>query len=240
MRGSGVSAISAGPCSRAACADRSALDLLDPRIARAARNATTDSPSNGSRQGAQLDGPGRPGAAAPAGARPQLARRAAVDRAQRVVELAHAAEARAHRDLGERQLGRLDQRPGGLRSLGARELQPGLRPQLGREDPAQLPLEKWRRSAGRPRRRGRPPRPRSGASRVPPSTARLFQAGDPGARRGRSACRRGSPRAGRPPVLNRRTLRGTAAAPGSSGGSTRRSRSRRRRRSRRSAGRGSA
>ena len=87
----------------------------------------------------QLDAPRRGGVAAPARAAAQLARRPAVDRAQRVVELPDAAEARAHRDLGEGKLRALDQVPGGLRPLRARK-RDRAGPELRDEDPVELPL----------------------------------------------------------------------------------------------------
>ncbi len=91
------------------------------------------------RRQAQLDLAlrGRP-AAAP-GAAAQLAGRARVDRADRLVELAHAAEPGRQRHLGEAQPGRLDQRAGRLRALGPRQLgRPG--PHLCDQDPVELAL----------------------------------------------------------------------------------------------------
>jgi hypothetical protein len=88
---------------------------------------------------AQLDRAGALGAAAPARPPTQLAGSARVDASHRVVELPHAPEAGAGGDLGERQLGRLDQRARRLRSLCTRERhRPG--PQLGHEDAVQVPL----------------------------------------------------------------------------------------------------
>ena len=63
-----------------------------------------------------------------AGPGPQLGRAQRVDLADRVVELAHAREAGRERDVRERQVGGLDQEPGGLRPL-----RPGERERPGAE-----------------------------------------------------------------------------------------------------------
>ena len=114
--------------------------LLDARDARAgAKNANSAPSSSGARYGeSQRDRPGAGGvrlAAPPA----QLARREREDLADRVVELPHAREAGRERDLGEAELGRLDQRARRLRALRARERErPGA--ELGRDEPVELPL----------------------------------------------------------------------------------------------------
>jgi hypothetical protein len=73
------------------------------------------------------------------GAAAQLRRRPRVDRPQRLVELAQAAEAGADRDLPERQVGRLDQRARRLGALRARQRhRPG--PDLRHEDAVELAL----------------------------------------------------------------------------------------------------
>nr|BFE67871.1 hypothetical protein GCM10020092_011720 [Actinoplanes digitatis] len=84
------------------------------------------------RDGARLGPPDRP-------ALPQLARRPGVHRADRVVELAHAAEARGERDLGQAEVGGLDEHARGLCALrpGQRE-RPGA--QLGAEHAVEVPL----------------------------------------------------------------------------------------------------
>ena len=127
----------------------------------------------------------------------QLGRRARVDGAHGVVELAHAAEARAERHLRERQVGRLDQRARGLRALRARERhRPGT--ELGHEDPVELALaEAAGATRGRRRRRGRPRRPRSAGPHGRPRRRGGSRPASRARRRGRSACRPESPPPGR-------------------------------------------
>ena len=78
---------------------------------------------------------GAPRSRAPA----QLGGGARVDGAHGVVELAHAPEACAERNLRERQVGGLDQRARGLRALRAGERH-GARTELGHEYPVELAL----------------------------------------------------------------------------------------------------
>ena len=69
----------------------------------------------------------------------QLGRGEGEDLAERVVELADAAEAGGEGHVGDRQVGRLDQQPGGLRPLGAGQGQRP-RPHLGHQQPVELAL----------------------------------------------------------------------------------------------------
>ena len=90
-----------------------------PGTARAARNATRCSASNGSRDGeVELDDAGRP-VPGGAGRGPQRRRRRGEHLADGVVELADAAEAGGERDRREVEVGGLDERAGGARPLGA-------------------------------------------------------------------------------------------------------------------------
>ena len=68
----------------------------------------------------------------------QLGRRDRVDLADRVVELADRAEPGRERDLGQPEVGRLDQRSSGLRPLGPRQCQ-GTGADLGHEHPVEVP-----------------------------------------------------------------------------------------------------
>ena len=132
----------------------------------------------------------RGGAPAPA----QLARRGVVDLADGLVELPHAGEPGGEGDVGERQVGGLDQHPGGLGATGAGQ---------GERRGAQL----LGRAAGRggagcsrPARRDRPPprgrraRRRSAASPGRRRRRRRPTRGCRAWRRAGSACRRGSRR----------------------------------------------
>ena len=76
---------------------------------------------------------------APARLGAQRRRRHPVHGAHGVVELAHAREARRERHVRHAQRGRLDQQPGGVRAVGARERQRA-RAQLGRQHPVQVPF----------------------------------------------------------------------------------------------------
>ena len=87
----------------------------------------------------QRDDPGPARRTARTGAAAQLGRRARVDGAHRVVELPHAAESRAERDLREREIRRLDERARRLRAMGAGERQRA-GADLRDEDPVQVAL----------------------------------------------------------------------------------------------------
>ena len=134
-----------------------------------------------------------------AAAAAQVGRRGRVDLADRVVELPHAGEAGRERDVGVRQVGRLDQHPRGLRAAG-----PGQRQragaELGGEQPGRGAAACSRPGRPGPRRpRGRRRRRRSAASPGRPRSRRRPSPGCPASRRAGSACRRGSRRPGRTP-----------------------------------------
>ena len=157
-----------------------------------------------------------------------------------VVELPDAREACGERDLGERQVGLLDEQSGGLRAPAHRELQrPG--PHLGDERAVQVPLA----HVQRPREPGdaalvdhplgdEPQRARERGRRGGPSAA------SPAQSRVGSACTRGTRRSP-PRRARRRSARSAASASarGTPGGSRHRCSSRRTRAARRSGGRGS-
>ena len=130
------------------------------------------------------DGTGRRATSPARRARRQVGRRRREHLANRVVELAHAPEPGRERDVGERQLGRLDEHARGLRALGA-----GQRERTGADLGGELRV-RWRslnRAGGRARaRRSRSTTP-SPISRIarPTTSAPPFHSGDPGTRPGR-------------------------------------------------------
>ena len=113
----------------------------------------------------------------------------------RVVELPHAGEAGGEGDVGEGQVGRLDQHPRGLRAPGAGQRE-RTGAELAGEQPGEVARACSRRGGPGPRRpRGRRRRRRSAASPGRRRRPRRPSRGCPGSRRAGSACRRGSRRA---------------------------------------------
>ena len=117
---------------------RLAVPRSTPGIARAPRNSNSWPPANGPRTASRTET--APGIRSEP-ARCRLRRRSSLGAvgehlADRVVELAHAAEAGGERDVGHRQVGRLDQDPSGLGTL-----RPGERERPGAELVGQQPVE---------------------------------------------------------------------------------------------------
>ena len=167
----------------------------------------------------------------------QLGRRERVDLADRVVELPDAGEAGRERDVGELEVGRLDEHARGLRATG-----PGQGQRAGAELGGEQPAEVARRVAdprrpARRRPRGRRRRRRSAASPGRRRRRRRPSRGCRAWRRAGSACRRGSrPPGPRPRSGGTSRCGPPACGPGRTGGSRCRSCGPRCRRRRRSAG----
>ena len=151
---------------------------------------------------------------------PQRGRREVENRPHGVVELADAGETGGERDVAERQVGRLDQDPGGLGALCARQRQ-RVGADLGLQEAFELAggvAERGRPARSRPR--GRRCRRRSGASPWPPRRRGCSTRVIPATRRAGSACTPGSRHAAPRPRWGRTAHCGrTAGGPGSWAGS---------------------
>ena len=203
-----------------------------PGMAREARKATSPAPSNGVAHGQpHRDRAGRADARCGADGPAQLGRGAGVDgRGSVSLNWRMLAKPGGEGDVGEGQVGGLDEQPGGLGALG-----PGQRDRTGSDLVGQLAVDvplavaeaigqARRRPRGRRRRRrsgawpGRPGRP-AGPTRASPAWRRAGIAGRPGTR----------PTGPRPTSGRTRRWPASGSPPGSSAGSRCRWRSPRRR-----------